>query len=623
MVKKFIVILFVFWGLLGFYFFVTAETIDSTYKYAWGNYAGWINFSASNGNVEVTGTRLTGHIWSENLGWINLAPTHSGVVNNGSGILSGYAWCENGGWINFEGVSIGCSGKFIGSANFSDTSFGEITFDCANCNVVTDWRAPVCVNTPTGTVATSFCGDSFCGWQENCDSCSQDCGVCKPVCGDANCNGDETCANCQSDCGKCAPTCKDGKCENPEDCSTCADDCGICKLPPSCGDNTCTGDETCTNCPSDCGICQPTCGDKTCTGDESCTTCLQDCGECPEEMCGDNTCNKDETCGNCQVDCGQCQLACGDGLCNENETCQSCSQDCGVCAPQPTCGDKTCNGNESCESCADDCGTCQQIIPFVSGNGIIEKTAEKIVIEIGKITKQATETINTVVMATKKIVELPEMAVATKVVSTIGVVSGIGLIVLAVMAAASAGGGIAIPLNILSLLLTGLGIRKKNLSWGIVYDSTTKKPLRFVHLSLIDTNGKIISSMTTDGSGRYGFFTNPGIYQIAVKKPKYIFPSQKLLGKINDEVYDNLYFGEQIQIINPADKITKNIPLDFTGLYKSKILNQLSKIFNILFILGFIVAAIIFFVSPSIYNNVIFYTYLALILLRILRFKTK
>ena len=128
----------------------TDGTIDSTYKYAWGKNIGWINFGATNGNVHITDSVLTGYAWSENYGWINLNPTNSGVTNNSEGTLAGYAWGENLGWINFSGVTINSSGVFAGSA--SSTISDQISFDCANCSVKTDWR-PASSRTTAATTA--------------------------------------------------------------------------------------------------------------------------------------------------------------------------------------------------------------------------------------------------------------------------------------------------------------------------------------------------------------------------------------------------------------------------------------------------------------------------------------
>ena len=139
---RIITILFLM-AILIFPFFVLASTtdgtIDSTYKYAWGENAGWINFGTSGGNVHIMDSALTGYAWSENYGWINLSPANGGVLNDGNGDLSGNAWGENLGWINFASVSINSSGNFSGTAVISNDS-SLISFNCAGCSVKTDWR---------------------------------------------------------------------------------------------------------------------------------------------------------------------------------------------------------------------------------------------------------------------------------------------------------------------------------------------------------------------------------------------------------------------------------------------------------------------------------------------------
>ncbi|MFH1188141.1 MAG: hypothetical protein V1688_04785, partial [bacterium] len=68
-------------------------TVDSTYKYAWGENIGWVNFGTENGNVHVTDSGLSGSALSETAGWINL----DNADNDGEGNLSGYGWGENTG----------------------------------------------------------------------------------------------------------------------------------------------------------------------------------------------------------------------------------------------------------------------------------------------------------------------------------------------------------------------------------------------------------------------------------------------------------------------------------------------------------------------------------------------
>lgn len=119
---------------------MTDGTIQN--QYAWGNNTGWVNFLTDNGNIHISDTGITGYAWDSRYGWINMNPTNGGVANDGEGNLSGSAWSAGGGWIDFDDVSINSSGKFVGIAE--GDVYGQLTFNCDNCNVRTDWR-PVSV----------------------------------------------------------------------------------------------------------------------------------------------------------------------------------------------------------------------------------------------------------------------------------------------------------------------------------------------------------------------------------------------------------------------------------------------------------------------------------------------
>jgi len=122
----------------------TNGTISTTYKYAWSDVGGYVNFVPTQSVVSVTDTGLSGYVWSENDGWINLSPATSGVTNNGNGTLGGFAWDPLKGWISFTGITIDASGKFHGKAVGANET---ISFNCTHCDVRTDWR-PVSVRTP-------------------------------------------------------------------------------------------------------------------------------------------------------------------------------------------------------------------------------------------------------------------------------------------------------------------------------------------------------------------------------------------------------------------------------------------------------------------------------------------
>ncbi|MEI6811113.1 MAG: hypothetical protein WCK60_03650, partial [Candidatus Nomurabacteria bacterium] len=125
-----------------------AGTILSSYKYAWANNVGYINFE----NVTVSDTKLSGFAWSASKGFIKFDPAMGGVSNDSTGNLSGFAWGEQLGWIDFNGVSInGSTGKLSGSA--TGTLVGTINFDCPTyCDVRTDWRTP---STPAPSTSSS------------------------------------------------------------------------------------------------------------------------------------------------------------------------------------------------------------------------------------------------------------------------------------------------------------------------------------------------------------------------------------------------------------------------------------------------------------------------------------
>lgn len=194
-----------------------------------------------------------------------------------------------------------------------------------------------------------------------------------------------------------------------------------------------------------------------------------------------------------------------------------------------------------------------------------------------------------------------------------------------------------IPLRIIGLILEALGLKKKFVPWGIAYNSVTKQPLDPAYIVLKDLQGKDVTSAITDIDGRYGFLAGPGKYKITANKTNYSFPSQKLTGKANDELYGNLYFGEEIEIKALGEAIIKNIPMDPVKFdwnefakrnknlmkFYSRFDSALRKISGFLFWFGFAVAVVALFAAPYPYNMIIMGLYLILMLLKALGIKPK
>ena len=189
---------------------------------------------------------------------------------------------------------------------------------------------------------------------------------------------------------------------------------------------------------------------------------------------------------------------------------------------------------------------------------------------------------------------------------------------------------ILIPLRLWSMLLVLLGIRKKPIPWGTVYDSITKQPLDPVRVSLVDIDGNVVETSITDTSGRYGFAAKPGIYKVVLSKTNYLFPSHVIAqNDMRDELYDKPYFGDYLPY-DPAAPITKNIPLDpldfDTALFAQK-QGDLSihyskremvadRVFNTMLLTTFLIVAASVIVYPEPYNLAILGLYIASFILR-------
>ncbi|MFA6397230.1 MAG: immunoglobulin-like domain-containing protein [Candidatus Paceibacterota bacterium] len=204
------------------------------------------------------------------------------------------------------------------------------------------------------------------------------------------------------------------------------------------------------------------------------------------------------------------------------------------------------------------------------------------------------------------------------------IISGLSLI----LAVATASELAPILFRMWSLFLTALGLRKKVKPWGVVFDAITKQPLDPVYVSLQNMDGTEVTSCITDLDGRYGFLVPPGLYKIVPNKTNYFFPSKTLSEHI-DELYPDLYFGEEIKV-SDGEVIANNIPMDpehfdwnefqknkqkLFKFYskKQKILTQISAFF---FTIGMILATIALITFTKPYNIIIFALYIIVFILQ-------
>ncbi|MEZ4103491.1 MAG: hypothetical protein R3B55_03000 [Candidatus Paceibacterota bacterium] len=199
-------------------------------------------------------------------------------------------------------------------------------------------------------------------------------------------------------------------------------------------------------------------------------------------------------------------------------------------------------------------------------------------------------------------------------------------------------GFISVITRLWTIIPALMGYQRKKRPWGTVYDSITKQPLDPAYVILSSSAGQEIATSITDLDGRYGFLVEGGNYQIKANKANYEFPSKKLSGKTSDDLYENLYFGEQIELNEKEAVIYKNIPMDavnfnwneFEKSQNKKLMKFYSRrdiflahISQIAFVAGFISSVILFFISFSVLNIIILSLYALVLILRIFGIKPK
>lgn len=219
----------------------------------------------------------------------------------------------------------------------------------------------------------------------------------------------------------------------------------------------------------------------------------------------------------------------------------------------------------------------------------------------------------------------PVADVSGKVALGAGLVAGILHLIFAASKVNSFFDVYLLVARFLGSLLGVFGLRKKRIPWGTVYDSVTKRPLDPAYVSLLQM-GNEVGSAITDIDGRYGFFVAPGTYMLSAGKTHYAFPSKTLAGKVQDELYANLYFGEPF-VTTAGQVINRNIPMDPVGFdwnefaktkkdffqvhSKKAIIRE--RVFNFIFILGLLLAVGEMVFLPSLTNLSILAIYLVLV----------
>ncbi|MFA6428512.1 MAG: PKD domain-containing protein [Candidatus Buchananbacteria bacterium] len=207
---------------------------------------------------------------------------------------------------------------------------------------------------------------------------------------------------------------------------------------------------------------------------------------------------------------------------------------------------------------------------------------------------------NPVVVMVRKFISQPEVKRVTR--------QTVAPIIVATSAiAVSTSFGLLDLLSLLRFIFTEpfyLLFRRRRQGWGTVYNTFTKQPIDLAVVRLYSTkDNKLVTSRVTNTRGQYLILIEPGEYYLEVTKQDFVFPSNVLFGKTQDEKFTDLYTGGKIIITAEQPNIALNIPLDshLPELSDNQIIRHYHRqaLRLVLLSLGPIAAVVSFVIAPS------------------------
>jgi len=100
--------------------------------------------------------------------------------------------------------------------------------------------------------------------------------------------------------------------------------------------------------------------------------------------------------------------------------------------------------------------------------------------------------------------------------------------------------------------------KKKNKAWGKIFNSMNQNPVDLATVRLLNkSDNKVSKTIVTGKNGEYLFLPKPGNYILEVRKYGYIFPSDHVDAKLEDE-----YSGGNILVDSEEDVVNKYVPVD-------------------------------------------------------------
>jgi hypothetical protein len=225
-----------------------------------------------------------------------------------------------------------------------------------------------------------------------------------------------------------------------------------------------------------------------------------------------------------------------------------------------------------------------------------------------------------------------ELGIVSKIVQSIPIsdqasqnITAATLAVITVTPAVSVGLGssymIASIIKFFSGLLVFFKIGHKKRNCGLVYDSTTKEPIRNVVVRFYNIEGALAATEVTNVYGIFETGLNSGEYRIMVQASGYKFPTSLIAGD-KDLPYENIYRGEAfnydssigVDFSIPMDPLDKNMPEYAGTVVKNWLSNSLVILSNILIIFGFVFSVVSYLKVTNILNLVLLLLYVTLLI---------
>jgi len=185
------------------------------------------------------------------------------------------------------------------------------------------------------------------------------------------------------------------------------------------------------------------------------------------------------------------------------------------------------------------------------------ETTLKIVEQTEKVTKQAAVVTAEAVQATKVVVKKAEPQAQVTLTTVVPIVVAFNPPLWALLP--------QLPVlftNLITWLLTLLGVRKRRLPWGLVYDAVTKEPIALAIVRVFDAKtNRVVETQVSDRQGRFGVMSVGTSYRLEVTKGGYRFPSQ-IVRAAEDGLYSNVYRGGEAPVPASGSAVTIAIPID-------------------------------------------------------------